>query len=370
MLHTMPHRRLVNAMLSDSVGVQAKTGRQINKIVQLPLENDGTPSVQESAQEVTRPIHVHCTADAFDLKMIANALKKQYPSAEVHSITECVHCCVHHADFAADPSEGVAEMFFFQVRPLPRQPAAACQLHQWTLTMRVPDSSTSTSSQIIHCCRPACTATCRAGRAVTARTQRSIHANTGSPVRAPLVQYGVSIFWGMSERKCEHALSSIARPAQLDALDPDEHERDNFTVCYAPVQQSRIANDQITIPLIFSGDWSIKLAISHALAQSTKLCLYEDRMGDLVNETKEMPDHLAKTGKARARSRLSSRSGSCMCNEAAPSRGVPALVVSEHLCDAPAWCTQASKRAAHRLGDEISRTKRVCSKRPPPKLCR
>lgn len=41
------------------------------------------------------------------------------------------------------------------------------------------------------------------------------------------------------------------------------------------------------------------MAISHALAQSTKLLLYEQRLGDLVNRTKDMPAYLAKTGKVR-----------------------------------------------------------------------
>jgi uncharacterized Rmd1/YagE family protein len=73
-------------------------------------------------------------------------------------------------------------------------------------------------------------------------------------------------------------------------------ERDNFSVCYAPVSHSKIANDEITIPLSFCNDSGIKLSISHALAQSAKLSLYEARMGELVNLTKDMPDHLARTG--------------------------------------------------------------------------
>jgi uncharacterized Rmd1/YagE family protein len=77
-------------------------------------------------------------------------------------------------------------------------------------------------------------------------------------------------------------------------------ERDDFCVIYAPIQRSKIANDQIMIPIGFRDEWSIKLAISHALAQSSKLCLYEARMGDLVNDTKDMPDHLARTGKVSA----------------------------------------------------------------------
>ena len=41
-----------------------------------------------------------------------------------------------------------------------------------------------------------------------------------------------------------------------------------------------------------------RLAISHALAQSTKLCVYEERMVDLVEETKHLPVMLAKKGHA------------------------------------------------------------------------
>lgn len=112
-------------------------------------------------------------------------------------------------------------------------------------------------------------------------------------------QYGVSIFWGMAEGRCVEMLKRVAALSQICPLEPDEIERDAFSVCYAPGQHSKIANDKITIPLMFSTHWNIKLSISHALAQSTKLCLYEARMGELVNETKEMPDHLARTGKVR-----------------------------------------------------------------------
>jgi hypothetical protein len=105
--------------------MQAKTGRQANKIVPLPLEGEGALEPEAGylpQQEVTRPIHVHCTADAFNLKKLANLLRAEYPSAEVHSISECVHCSVgfthsgRNSDLPADPGDGFAEMFFFEVR--------------------------------------------------------------------------------------------------------------------------------------------------------------------------------------------------------------------------------------------------------------
>lgn len=41
----------------------------------------------------------------------------------------------------------------------------------------------------------------------------------------------------------------------------------------------------------------VKLALSHALAQSTKLGVYEARIQDIVNDTKHLPESLAETGR-------------------------------------------------------------------------
>jgi uncharacterized Rmd1/YagE family protein len=41
----------------------------------------------------------------------------------------------------------------------------------------------------------------------------------------------------------------------------------------------------------------VKLAISYALAQSTKLSLHERRVTQMVVETKHLPESLAATGK-------------------------------------------------------------------------
>ena len=99
--------------------MQAKTGRQINKIVPLPLE--GSQSLNLDTQgiappEVIRPIHVYLTADSFDLKKLAAALRTKYRSADIHSISECVHCRVHQGGLASEPDDGFGELFFFEVR--------------------------------------------------------------------------------------------------------------------------------------------------------------------------------------------------------------------------------------------------------------
>lgn len=45
-----------------------------------------------------------------------------------------------------------------------------------------------------------------------------------------------------------------------------------------------------------AGDPLVKLSIAHALAQSTKLCIYEQRVLQLAEDTKSLPETLAEEG--------------------------------------------------------------------------
>ena len=56
----------------------------------------------------------------------------------------------------------------------------------------------------------------------------------------------------------------------------------------------------MTLHLLRAGDPSIKLSISHALSQSTKLCVFEERVLEIVASTKDLPESLASTGGAAA----------------------------------------------------------------------
>ena len=47
---------------------------------------------------------------------------------------------------------------------------------------------------------------------------------------------------------------------------------------------------------VCAGDHKIKLSISHALSQSTKLCVFEERVLEIVASTKDLPESLATTG--------------------------------------------------------------------------
>ena len=57
-----------------------------------------------------------------------------------------------------------------------------------------------------------------------------------------------------------------------------------------------LVQDTITINHRFASDHLIKLSISHALSQSTKLCVFEERVIEIVTSTKDLPGTLAATG--------------------------------------------------------------------------
>lgn len=112
---------------------------------------------------------------------------------------------------------------------------------------------------------------------------------------------GVIIFWGVAELEISRVLKKVhSTKYMVDPLTDDEMEQDTFSVVIGAGNGS-IANDTITLPQVYYSEWRIKMAISHALAQSSKLCLYEERMSELVTSTKDMPTHLAKTGKVCSR---------------------------------------------------------------------
>ncbi|TEA13713.1 Sad1-interacting factor 3 [Colletotrichum sidae] len=114
--------------------------------------------------------------------------------------------------------------------------------------------------------------------------------------------YGVVVFWNFTEyqekdiladltfAQNENGLSLITRP-----LDEEDFETEEFHFEYsADVKRPRIFNDMIT--LLPRGDHMVKLTISHAIAQSTKLCLFEERMSETMLDAQHVPKTLALTG--------------------------------------------------------------------------
>ncbi|KAG6006317.1 hypothetical protein E4U21_007120 [Claviceps maximensis] len=114
--------------------------------------------------------------------------------------------------------------------------------------------------------------------------------------------YGVVVFWNFSEHQekdiladltfadAEGTVSLLTRP-----LEQDDFETEEFHFDYsADVKRPRVFNDMIT--LLPRSDHMIKLTISHAIAQSTKLCFFEERMGETMLDAQHVPKTLALTG--------------------------------------------------------------------------
>ncbi|KAL1959146.1 hypothetical protein VTO42DRAFT_2651 [Malbranchea cinnamomea] len=114
--------------------------------------------------------------------------------------------------------------------------------------------------------------------------------------------YGVVVFWNFTERQEKDVLADLAfssdRPGSIplatNPLPEEDFETEEFHFEYSTeISRPRVYNDMITLR---SGDHMIKLAISHGIAQSTKLSLFEEAMARQMAEAKDVPRRLALTG--------------------------------------------------------------------------
>lgn len=109
--------------------------------------------------------------------------------------------------------------------------------------------------------------------------------------------YGTVVFWGISAADEQAVLLTVVNPCKQDPFQLSEVEIDEFTFHYSVYEPPHIQNDVITINRQYAADHQVKLAISHALAQSTLLGCYEERLQAIVEETRDLPDTLAQNGR-------------------------------------------------------------------------
>lgn len=116
--------------------------------------------------------------------------------------------------------------------------------------------------------------------------------------------YGVVVFWNFTERQEKDLLADLAfatssatgTPILLTTmpLHEEDFETEEFHFEYSTeISRPRVFNDMITLR---SGDHMIKLAISHGISQSTKLCFFEEVMARQMADAKDVPRRLAMTG--------------------------------------------------------------------------
>lgn len=83
-----------------------------------------------------------------------------------------------------------------------------------------------------------------------------------------LFEYGVVVLWGLTVSQEQRFLKEIAK-FEVEKLSKDDVQVENFNFYYTKEYQARIYNDFIS--LREKKNYMTKLAISHALAQSTKV---------------------------------------------------------------------------------------------------
>lgn len=139
------------------------------------------------------------------------------------------------------------------------------------------------------------------------RTNESEHKETKAPddlrhAEMFIFSYGVIVFWNFTEKQEKDVLADMtfgrgqdSKPLVIRPIDDQDIETEDLHFTYSPeTHKPRIYNDMITLK---SGDHMIKLAMSHAIAQSTKLSRFEARMDINMHDVKHVPKMLALTGK-------------------------------------------------------------------------
>lgn len=116
-----------------------------------------------------------------------------------------------------------------------------------------------------------------------------------------IFSYGVVVFWNFTERQEKDILADLAFSSSHGAIPlavrpqlEEDFETEQFHFEYNhQIPRPRVFNDMITLR---SRDHMIKLSMSHAIAQSTKLSFFEERMAETMEEAQYVPRRLALQG--------------------------------------------------------------------------
>ncbi|MFT4554519.1 MAG: putative Rmd1/YagE family protein [Chlamydiales bacterium] len=105
--------------------------------------------------------------------------------------------------------------------------------------------------------------------------------------------YGAVVFWGAAEKEERHFLDRLQ---EFENRPLSQIEEDEFNFVYGDTQ--RFHRDIITLT---STDVLTKLSLSHGIAQSVKLSSFESSVQQTINNTKHIPEDLARKGKISLR---------------------------------------------------------------------
>lgn len=109
--------------------------------------------------------------------------------------------------------------------------------------------------------------------------------------------WGCVVFWGLEKNAERHILKEIAEPClEQDPLPLDRQERDQLRLLYTSSPKMVMENDTLSLHYHFSSNFDVKLAVSFALAQSTKLSVAEEELRRMGKRLAYVPDMLAVSG--------------------------------------------------------------------------
>lgn len=109
-----------------------------------------------------------------------------------------------------------------------------------------------------------------------------------------IFEYGVIIMWGYTTKE-EAAFLEDLDKFESEKLSSEDIQIEEFNYYITKSYQPRIYNDFIT--LRDDSNYMLKLSISHALAQSVKISLFEELVDNTIEDTQDIPQQIAQTGK-------------------------------------------------------------------------
>ncbi|PRW58417.1 Sporulation RMD1 [Chlorella sorokiniana] len=116
-------------------------------------------------------------------------------------------------------------------------------------------------------------------------------------------EFGVACFWDLSPTQELKILRQSLQQYEEGKLPTAKVESDTFAFRHVPYSKPSIQNDLITLPTNMVDAHLMKLSISFALAQSTKLSVLEERALTIAAATRKLPMQLAQEGKVAVKSR-------------------------------------------------------------------
>jgi uncharacterized Rmd1/YagE family protein len=109
-----------------------------------------------------------------------------------------------------------------------------------------------------------------------------------------IFEYGVIVMWGHSIREEQSFLNDLSS-FENEKLSNEDIQVEEFNYYITKSYQPRIYNDFITIS--DDSNYMLKLSISHAIGQSVKISLFEELVNNTIEDTQDIPQQIATTGK-------------------------------------------------------------------------